>query len=582
MGQNDVSIRASYATGAVTGDDSVGGLVGYNQWGYVRASYATGWVASSGSDVGGLVGRNQGSGVSNSYWNTTTSGRVSSDAGVGKTTAELQSPGGYTGIYSDWNVDLDNAGGDRDAATGGDDPWEFGTGQQYPALRADFDGDGTATWQEFGAQRPDVSPGTETGSTDDATLKALGISPVDIKGFAADVRAYHIGVANEVSQVTVTPYPNDEGATIDINGSAVSGGSGHAVSLAEGSNEITITVTAQDGTTTREYAVTADRGSNTPFGWKVTEDFNDLGLAEKIYPLDIWGIENTMWVACTGNAWTQCDTRAFPDCLGNRRAYLCRYSISTKERGVDGFHTLETGENYNPRGIAANHSTMYVADYVQDKIFAYSMATYARDPSKEINESAAARNIAPKGIALHPAGTRMYVADWTYKKIYTYDIYWTSSGYVIKRVPAADINTLRAAGNEWPSGIWTDGTTMWVVDTRDEKIYAYDLATRARDAAKAFITLSDAGNISPWGIWSDGITMWVVDFLKKEIFSYNMPASGGVTTAATDFNGDGKTDFQDFFLFADAYGGTNAKFDLDGNGTVDFADFFKFVDAFGA
>ncbi|MDE3259288.1 MAG: hypothetical protein OYM47_15790 [Gemmatimonadota bacterium] len=52
--------------------------------------------------------------------------------------------------------------------------------------------------------------------------------------------------------------------------------------------------------------------------------------------------------------------------------------------------------------------------------------------------------------------------------------------------------------------------------------------------------------------------------------------------ASTDFNGDGRTDFVDFFLFADAYGSTNATFDLDGNGTVDFADFFKFVDAFGS
>ena len=52
--------------------------------------------------------------------------------------------------------------------------------------------------------------------------------------------------------------------------------------------------------------------------------------------------------------------------------------------------------------------------------------------------------------------------------------------------------------------------------------------------------------------------------------------------APTDFNGDGRTDFVDFFLFADAYGGTDPRFDLDGNGTVDFADFFKFVDAFGS
>ena len=50
--------------------------------------------------------------------------------------------------------------------------------------------------------------------------------------------------------------------------------------------------------------------------------------------------------------------------------------------------------------------------------------------------------------------------------------------------------------------------------------------------------------------------------------------------AATDFNVDGKTDFVDFFLFIDAYGGTDSRFDLDGSGTVDFVDFFQFVDAF--
>ena len=56
----------------------------------------------------------------------------------------------------------------------------------------------------------------------------------------------------------------------------------------------------------------------------------------------------------------------------------------------------------------------------------------------------------------------------------------------------------------------------------------------------------------------------------------------GQTQAATDFNGDGKTDFVDFFQFIDAFGSTDAKFDLDGSGTVDFVDFFTFVDAFGS
>ena len=73
------------------------------------------------------------------------------------------------------------------------------------------------------------------------------------------------------------------------------------------------------------------------------------------------------------------------------------------------------------------------------------------------------------------------------------------------------------------------------------------------------------------------------DVANNDLDQVGLPYCGqGQTQASTDFNGDGKTDFVDFFLFADAYGSTNAKFDLDGNGTVDFADFFKFVDAFGS
>ena len=51
--------------------------------------------------------------------------------------------------------------------------------------------------------------------------------------------------------------------------------------------------------------------------------------------------------------------------------------------------------------------------------------------------------------------------------------------------------------------------------------------------------------------------------------------------ATPDFDGDGVTNFADFFLFADAFGTTDARFDLDGSGVVDFGDFFIFADAFG-
>ena len=48
-----------------------------------------------------------------------------------------------------------------------------------------------------------------------------------------------------------------------------------------------------------------------------------------------------------------------------------------------------------------------------------------------------------------------------------------------------------------------------------------------------------------------------------------------------DFNGSGKVDFDDFFIFADHFGGTDPRCDLNGSGRVDFDDFFIFADHFG-
>ncbi len=60
-------------------------------------------------------------------------------------------------------------------------------------------------------------------------------------------------------------------------------------------------------------------------------------------------------------------------------------------------------------------------------------------------------------------------------------------------------------------------------------------------------------------------------------------AGSGTTTSrpAADFDNTGVVDFDDFFLFADHFGGQDPLYDLDRGGTVDFNDFFLFADQFG-
>ncbi|SFQ89893.1 filamentous hemagglutinin family N-terminal domain-containing protein, partial [Halopseudomonas formosensis] len=89
VGYNAWQISNSYATGVVSGNKYVGGLVGAN-YGTITNTYATGAVSGSDS-VGGLVGGVGFSGdIAESYWNTETTGQISSaGGGTGWTTAEL-------------------------------------------------------------------------------------------------------------------------------------------------------------------------------------------------------------------------------------------------------------------------------------------------------------------------------------------------------------------------------------------------------------------------------------------------------------------------------------------------------------
>ena len=173
------SIVASYATGAVTGSTDVGGLTGYVGISSVIASYATGAVTGS-TDVGGLLGASGlGSTITDSYWNIGTSGQTTSAGGVWKTTDQLQSPKVYGGIYAKWNVDVDNVDKDKDPATNPDDPWDFGTASQYPALKADFDGNGKTTWQEFGQQKRSAPPGVDHDADNDGLIEITTLAQLN-------------------------------------------------------------------------------------------------------------------------------------------------------------------------------------------------------------------------------------------------------------------------------------------------------------------------------------------------------------------------------------------------------------------
>ena len=177
-GGNRFLIMASYATGHVTGDEHVGGLIGSNRDGAALiASYATGHV-SGGDNVGGLVGFNDAS-ITGGVWDTETSGvadgvgRGSSAGVVGMTSAELQAAASYDEAFRDWSIHFARDDGRYfrylEKTPGPYDFWDFGTSEQYPALKAHLDFDGITDWWESGQQptaaRPPLLAPTPTKQT---------------------------------------------------------------------------------------------------------------------------------------------------------------------------------------------------------------------------------------------------------------------------------------------------------------------------------------------------------------------------------------------------------------------------------
>ena len=91
----------------------------------------------------------------------------------------------------------------------------------------------------------------EEKKSDVSTLSSISIEGQAIlPEFDADVREYIVNVSNDITSVTINTEPTDSKASVTVEGNE---------SLVEGENTVTITVTAEDGSTS-QYIVKVIRG----------------------------------------------------------------------------------------------------------------------------------------------------------------------------------------------------------------------------------------------------------------------------------------------------------------------------------
>ena len=299
-----------------------------------------------------------------------------------------------------------------------------------------------------------------------------------------------------MSSTTVTADPNDDGASVtiaDANGSIQ--GASRAVFLSSGDNVIIVTVTAEDGTTTKVYTVTVTRAEpNVPWGQRLPD--RDIALYSDAAPTGLWTDGANAWVitdcyagevnvhalsdgskqdelsftladwsGCATALWSNGTTVWAANFSGGVRAY--RLSDGARQSDLDlDLDTMLAAGNIIPSGLWSNGEVMWVADYSASKVFAYRLSDKARASALEFNLTADEDGTPISPFGLWSDGETMFVSDWQRGEIFAYSL---SDG---QRQPNRNIDTSES-GTSYPSGIWSDGETLWVVDDLAKRIYAY-------------------------------------------------------------------------------------------------------------
>ena len=179
----------------------------------------------------------------------------------------------------------------------------------------------------------------------DATLSALTLSDVDFGNFSSATTSYTASVANSLSQTTVTPTVNDSGASYVIKLGGVTDADG-TVSLAVGSNIITIEVTAEDTTTTRTYTVTVTRAA------PPSTDATLSALTLRDVDFGIFDSTTLSYAASVANSVSQ--TTVTPTVNDSGASYLIKLGGVTD---TDGTVSLSVGSNVITIEVTAEDTT---------------------------------------------------------------------------------------------------------------------------------------------------------------------------------------------------------------------------------
>jgi hypothetical protein len=150
-----------------------------------------------------------------------------------------------------------------------------------------------------------------------------------------------------------------------------------------------------------------------------------------------------------------------------------------------------------------------------DRLYRYGVSGNAL-----ANSALGSGDTAPRGVAANAAGTTEWVVDAN-KNVYVYDNHgvlqgsWSAGGL---------------SSSATLTGIATNGTDIWLVDSTADKVYKFTGAASrlsgSQSAASSFaLVKGKGGNTNPQDIVTDGASFWIVDGTTLKVFKYSLSGS---------------------------------------------------------
>ncbi|QGQ30125.1 Ig-like domain-containing protein [Gimesia maris] len=167
-------------------------------------------------------------------------------------------------------------------------------------------------------------------------------------------------------------------------------------------------------------------------------------------------------------------------------------------------------EDPNPAG----DSKFFVADNGVHRVFRYDSAGASTD---SIAVDSAARDV--RGATVYDENPDDNIQP----------VLWTVGGaqqVAVQKVDGTLIGSWRAVGIEDPQGIATGGDDIWIVDAATHQVLRY--VGYGHQSAFFGVGISSSSfalhqdNVSPSGITTDGDTIWVVDDVADRVFVYDV------------------------------------------------------------